>query len=120
MKKIRLDLDSLKVESFVTSEGGPSPAGTVFGMAATECDNTCEGIGDTCDPRQQGCQTGECNYTAAGALTCTGGPGASALCETAACSVPVTICDCPGTDPNVDDTCTHTCHTQQGPIPGGF
>lgn len=119
MKKIRLDLDDLKVESFVTSEGGSSADGTVFGMGNTECDNTCEGVGATCDGN--GCPSaGDCDYTAAGALTCTGGPGASAMCETGACTYPATICGCAGTDPNVDNTCTHTCHTQQGPIPGGF
>lgn len=119
MKKIRLDLDSLKVESFVTSEGGSSADGTVFGMGNTECDNTCEGIGYTCDNGNQcGGMSGGCNYTAAGALTCTGGPGATALCGggTYQCTVDP---GCP-TQVHDDDTCSPNCRTQQGPIPGGF
>ena len=47
MRKIRLDLDELSVESFETNGAGAERKGTVQAHAQTEW-NTCQG--DTCDP----------------------------------------------------------------------
>jgi hypothetical protein len=70
MKKIRLDLSELKVESFVTSAGA-AQEGTVFGMANTICETTCDGIGETCNgagcPSDADCQ----DYTADDEQSCT-------------------------------------------------
>jgi len=76
MKKIRLDLEALKVESFVTSEGTPQGDGTVFGMLPTDCEVTCNGFANTCDdgPNCFGMSgpTDCCDYTNPMAVTCTG------------------------------------------------
>ena len=79
MKKIRLDLDSLKVESFVTNERWGGKEGTVFGMDPnTICDNTCNGVSDTC---KEGCQFSDpcMDYTDPFQTTCEI-PGASNGC----------------------------------------
>jgi len=71
MKKIRLDLDSLKVESFVTNEHR-GEQGTVFGMN-TICANTCNGVSDTCEGPQTGCDIssfGQCDWTNPLETTC--------------------------------------------------
>ena len=67
-KKIRLDLDALKVESFMTSGGAEGEEGTVFAMANTVCEWTCNGVSPSCDGAQ-GCghSLQECNdYTNGG------------------------------------------------------
>jgi hypothetical protein len=86
MKKIRLDLDSLKVETFVTNENSGGQ-GTVFGMDPnTICDWTCNGVSPSCD-NGQGCDTNGCDYTLPMETTCyTGGTGGGqsdlGTCET--------------------------------------
>jgi len=93
MKKIRLDLDALKVESFVTSKGVGSREGTVFGMEETFCEDTCQGVGYTCAGE---CGSDECPYTLGQVQSCTGtGGGGTALCTAATCPT--------------DDTCEQTC-----------
>jgi hypothetical protein len=71
-KKIRLDLDDLKVESFVTSRGRVRD-GTVFGMSPnTVCEDTCNEVSPTCVP---GCPDSNfCNWTTdENEASCTGG-----------------------------------------------
>ncbi|HET6764739.1 MAG TPA: hypothetical protein VFH27_13735 [Longimicrobiaceae bacterium] len=48
MKKLRLQPDELRVESFDTSAAGMDGAGTVRGLLATAIDDPCS---DTCRPR---------------------------------------------------------------------
>ena len=76
MKKIRLDLESLKVESFVTSGRSGGSEGTVFGMLNTYCDDTCNEISPSCagtyDPATNPCHSlAECDWTYPQATTCT-------------------------------------------------
>jgi len=95
MKKIRFDLDALKVESFVTSKGVGSREGTVFGMEDTYCENTCNGVWPTCIGGGA-CDSGDCHWTEGQVQSCTGtGGGGTALCTAATCPT--------------DDTCEQTC-----------
>jgi hypothetical protein len=73
MKKIKLDLDSLKVESFVTSGGSARDEGTVFGMDPnTHCEWTCNEVTFTCNNAPTGgCDSGDCDWTQPLAATCT-------------------------------------------------
>lgn len=52
MKKLKLDLAELRVESFDTRDGGGARQGTVFGLDCTHepsCGGTCdESCGGTC------------------------------------------------------------------------
>jgi hypothetical protein len=105
MKKIRLDLSELKVESFVTSDGAAGAGGTVFGMDATNCDDTCNPGEYTCNGLGQCYQSDGCPWTL-GAITCTIGPGPTELCTGDPCN---------GTD-NTPDTCYTTCIQTQGPV----
>ena len=54
MRKIQLDVDALKVESFPTSEGEAEKRGTVHGHNSFRgtCQETCQSTcaGPTCDP----------------------------------------------------------------------
>jgi len=74
MKKIRLDPGDLRVESFVTGDAVGSEPGTVFQMANTQCDHTCDGAlptcvgGQNCDGESDGC-----DWTNLDAISCTGG-----------------------------------------------
>jgi len=62
MKKIKLDVNDLRVESFVTSALGEEDA--VFAMSPTQCGDTCNGISLTCAP---GCNpSGQCDLTGGG------------------------------------------------------
>jgi hypothetical protein len=73
MKKIKLDLDDLKVESFDTTPEGtvygygtcPTFCGTCAGQAT--CDSTCYascgGTCDTCPATGCSCPVRECNET---------------------------------------------------------
>ena len=97
MKKIRLDLDSLKVESFVTNEHR-GEQGTVFGMDTnTICDDTCNGVSATCDG--VGCPHSnfECDWTNPIDTTCqtggTGGPSDLGTCETCGESCGAPTCE---------------------------
>lgn len=102
-KKIRLDLNDLKVESFVTSEGMTLKEGTVFGMNPnTVCEWTCNGVEPTCEA---GCpQSDHCNWTTdAQAQTCTGGPGGGTL------PPPPTVAGC-----GTGDTCPETPESCEG------
>lgn len=102
MKKIRLDLSELKVESFVTSGGPAGAGGTVFGMDITNCGDTCDGI-PTCNG-VGACYSIGCDFTGAG-ISCTIGPGGGSDYPTDACG-----CDPGGngTDPG-DATCEYPC-----------
>ncbi len=53
MRKIRLDLDDLTVESFGTAQGEETKAGTVRGHDVTQ-------PADGCASRQPGCETYLC------------------------------------------------------------
>ncbi|MFL5538190.1 MAG: pinensin family lanthipeptide [Longimicrobiaceae bacterium] len=72
MKKLRLDLDSLKVDSFA-AEADSGKSGTVHGHTAadTNCQDTCGALGDTC--AVEGCSqdfcTGYCTGIGAGCYT---------------------------------------------------
>ncbi|HEU0301251.1 MAG TPA: hypothetical protein VFR37_17435 [Longimicrobium sp.] len=64
MKKIRLDLEHLSVDSFATAEAGDADRGTVHGHWSQmgTCDGrvaTCQ-FGGTCGP---GCATRKCTGT---------------------------------------------------------
>lgn len=70
MGKLKLNLDDLKVESFVTTPGQHPGRGTVFAQDLTQeetfcwtCQN-CLTEGDTCGCTAVGCQTNEytCNH----------------------------------------------------------
>lgn len=104
MRKIRLELDALEVDTFATTPGGPRPAGTVR-AADSEQEYS---MGDTCDL----CQTediGLCNgYGETEAMTCrcqTG--GGTCMYPTNSCPPGQTFgentCYClyPRTDPRV-------------------
>ncbi len=77
--KIKLNLDDLKIESFVTSNGA-APDGTVFAMANTICENTCNEVSDTCNGAMECQEVGfghlsdDCMWTTdQNAPSCTGG-----------------------------------------------
>jgi hypothetical protein len=76
MKKIRLDPGDLRVESFVTGDAVGSEPGTVFQMANTYCDHTCDGAMNTCHGAGE-CDSDMCDWTNLGAMSCTGGGGPS-------------------------------------------
>jgi hypothetical protein len=66
MKKVRLDLEALSVESFATADGG-AERGTVRGFAsdlAASCYDTCVAIGAPCGSENQtyveSCVAGAC------------------------------------------------------------
>lgn len=84
MKKLKLDLSNLTVESFDTTPGVTGVRGTIRGQDDTHVADTCNGI--TC---HAGCQTG------GGGLTCGGGCGGSdtaGACCSAACTVNEQTC----------------------------
>jgi hypothetical protein len=102
-KKIRLDLNDLKVESFVTSEGMTLKEGTVFGMSPnTVCEWTCNEVTDTCDGIGACVNSNQCNWTTdAQAQSCQGGGTGGTL------PPPPTIAGC-GTGetcPETPDSC---------------
>ena len=80
MKKLRMDVDALHVESFTTAEGA-ARAGTVRGAEATEL---CSQGPVTCHPTNDPCDT--CNTSCAGGPLCdcapSGCPKASVCCPT--------------------------------------
>lgn len=98
MKKIRLDLDALKVESFVTSHMAGTSEGTVFAMINTVCDATCDGMLPTCRGDQGDCDwSDECeNWTDPEELSCTGGQLTFTACDPheteQECSEELTVC----------------------------
>ncbi|HSU14852.1 hypothetical protein [Longimicrobium sp.] len=81
MKKLRLDVDSLGVESFATAPARAA-AGTVRGAGATEI---CSAGPVTCHPTYDPCDT--CATSCAGGPWCdclpSGCPKASVCCPTA-------------------------------------
>ncbi|HET7234226.1 MAG TPA: hypothetical protein VFJ16_29705 [Longimicrobium sp.] len=81
MRKTRLDLNALAVESFATL-AAPAHAGTVYGAAATEL---CSQGPVTCHPTYDPCDT--CATSCAGGPLCdclpSGCPKASVCCPTA-------------------------------------
>jgi hypothetical protein len=99
MKKIRLDLDALKVDSLVTSEGGAQSDGTVFAMAVTNCDATCNEFHNTCHPFPDPCDWPTQTQTlwTLGDYSCTGVPNTNApqCLETEDCTVEGDTCDSP-------------------------
>ncbi|HEX2203176.1 MAG TPA: hypothetical protein VHG91_07750 [Longimicrobium sp.] len=92
MKKLRLTVDDLRVDTFVTAES-IDPRGTVHGHISCRCTNA---------------QGGTCG----GGASCNGG----ATCDTDCSGITyVDSCPCePETvyDPSCDYTCVETCHTQ--------
>lgn len=77
MKKIRLDVDALRVESFPTANGDADARGTVrghtgadCGSARSFCDTGCGGV--TC-LEYGSCDIAECLYT--GTMPSCGGAG---------------------------------------------
>lgn len=80
MKKIKLNLDDLQVESFdTTPEARPEDRGTVFGFTTGSqviCD--CDTTPNTCDLNScDGGGTGDCNST--NEVTCA--TGSQVICE---------------------------------------
>lgn len=72
MKKLRLELDNLNVQSFATTDG-ETGTGTVEGYISLRCSqgdhtcnggNTCDGVGDTCNPENS------CYVSCAGSCPC--------------------------------------------------
>ena len=109
MKKLKLNLDDLKVESFATTPDAASGRGTVFGQVTHPYDSNC----GTC-PGNTNCGTcnGEsCDYpgcTAAG-LTCVDpcGPGGSEAGTCGPANTCVTTCEPQSTCPS--PTCGVSC-----------
>jgi hypothetical protein len=82
MKKLKLDLEDLAVESFATTPEPRAEGGTVFGQQCTcytqctcpgcptcdaSCNGTCGGTcGGTCDASCNGTCGGSCDYSCAG------------------------------------------------------
>lgn len=117
MNKIRLDLSELKVESFVTSGGSAGAGGTVFGMGATECDDTCNPGAFTCQGLPGCGQSNDCGNWTLGDLSCTVGGGGDSLWCTQTC--PGGEGTCVADTDNCtygEDTCQPHCHKQEGPI----
>jgi len=107
VKKIRLDLSELKVESFVASGGAAGAVGTVFGMDDTNCGATCNPALDTCDGGECG-WSNTCPFTNFG-LSCTeytGGP--TDFCTEVDCTF---TCNPP-------ETCNPQCVHTEGPVRG--
>ena len=65
MKKMRLDLDSLAVQSFDTSPEGRAERGTVRGLDSATEPQEPDSIAATCE-----CPPPATNYTACGQFTC--------------------------------------------------
>lgn len=63
MKKLKLDLDQLKVQSFQTTQEQKKVQGTVYGQSVLTCD--CTQGEDTCAASCQSCEQTciECAYT---------------------------------------------------------
>lgn len=116
MKKLRLDLDHLRVESFDTSGGGAAPRGTVRGAArhptleesydpsclgGDSCDGSC---GDTCLSCDASCINGTCYASCNGtcAASCNGTCVASCY---GSCDVTCETCG---------GTCYESCHSCWG------
>ena len=73
MKKLRLHLDEMDVESFEISEQMKSGRGTVRGHLTvnTPCSGQCDTVADyTCDPDETCTNTKLGDYTCAGNYTC--------------------------------------------------
>lgn len=96
MKKLKLDLDDLQVESFHTTPGSARlDGGTVQGYTGEQCIPTVEGPtcstcqGWTCDPSCNGtCGGASCDPTSCS--TC-GGATCDSTCNCATC--PGDVCD---------------------------
>lgn len=99
MRKIRLEIDALQVESFTAAEQAV-PRGTVRGLASLyweDCSpsETCEGAGYPCGPSEQSCG-GTCERTCHN--TCPMGCGQSGGCSNVTqCYIGTTCIDMPGT-----------------------
>lgn len=115
--KLKLDLDAIRVETFVTG-GGDAHSGTVYGLGVSEF-GTC---GDACHP------------TNAHVVTCVGGitppsAGGTCYCESAACTGNTNYNTCRCADESApgygscgttcDQTCENTgCYQTNGCPPG--
>ena len=102
MKKLKLNLDDLKVESFATTPDASSSRGTVFGQDPTvypedTCYLYCTDVGSTC---VQQCGTGGSeNGTCAPAETCVSTCEPQATCPSPTCGVSCgggELTNCPG------------------------
>lgn len=103
-KKIRLDLNDLKVESFVTSEGMTLREGTVFGMGNTFCDVSCNEVSPTCDGVGMECDSGDCNWTTDEYAQSCAGPGPGTTLP----PPPSVGYSCGDTCPETPETCDGT------------
>jgi hypothetical protein len=93
MKKFRLELDDLRIDSFSTTPS-QTPTGTVFGEQCTCYTNcTCPGC-PTCDASCNGTCAASCNGT----------------CDA--------TCDCPGD--TMDNSCAGTCGDGCGYTEAGY
>lgn len=92
MKKLRLDLGTLAVESFGTTPGAGARAGTVRGREDCPSCGCSLGAADvvTCDPSCDPCAT--CDTSCAGGPYCDCLPSGCASCETSCAGGP--LCDC--------------------------
>ena len=107
MKKLKLDLEDLSVESFATTPEPRREGGTVFGQQCTcytQC--TCPGC-PTCDASCNGTCGGTCDASCNG--TCGGTCGASCNgtcgCEFSAPGCNYTVVGCTGTYANGREYC---------------
>jgi hypothetical protein len=72
MKKLRLELDELAVESFATGEDEMATRGTVAGHISTRCTGgamTCDD-GNTCVPAGDTCANDTCYISCMGSCPC--------------------------------------------------
>jgi hypothetical protein len=98
MRKIRLELEALSVESFAPAET-PGARGTVHGHASLyweDCalSETCQGAGWPCGPSEQSCGGSCYEYTCHPGCAGTGGGG--------------------GSHPGLGVPCSATCNDEDG------
>jgi hypothetical protein len=79
MKKIRLEVDNLEVESFATADGGGALAGTVHGHYTGDFGDVCTSPQDCPSVRtgHEGCP----GCAVSGNLSCVGCPGDTKTCD---------------------------------------
>jgi hypothetical protein len=87
MKKLRLDLEGVAVESFETGDAAP-PRGTVRGQIsiAASCYDTdcCSDVSDCCPANTSFCSQQWTNCCPTG-ITCPGGNSCAQTCHTGVC-----------------------------------
>jgi hypothetical protein len=86
--RIKLNLDEIQIESFVTSPGATKVGeGTVHGLGPTDLPSECESCATACGSLCESCATG-CEYT------CAAGCTEAQTCESCEGTCDVTMCGC--------------------------